>query len=178
MNDPSQSGKSKPSQRIIRIVFLVIGIPLLLVGLLAAVWWIGITRERIKRAEWKGPALQRIAALSLTNEVVQRELAELKAGPRPNPHFLSWTHDHVLLMTNGEYIVFEFRHGYNIGTVDHLFLGHCSDGRWLYSTYHFCSQMAAVQGDAPPGSITEFETKYAVHEFDGKSDECLKHTWP
>ena len=31
--------------------------------------------------------------------------------------------------------------------------------------------------DEPPGSITEFATKYAAHEFDGKSDECLKKTW-
>ena len=42
-------------------------------------------------------------------------------------------------MTNGEYIVYAYRHGANNGFVDHLFLGHGSDGRWLYSTYHFCN---------------------------------------
>jgi len=81
-------------------------------------------------------------------------------------------------MTNSEYIIYAFRHGANNGFVDHLFLGHCSDGRWLYSTYHFCTMMAAVRGDEPPGSIAEFETRYSVREFDGNSDQCLKHTWP
>jgi hypothetical protein len=38
--------------------------------------------------------------------------------------------------------------------------------------------MAGVLGDDPPGSIAEFTSRYAVREFDGKSDVCLKHTWP
>ena len=38
--------------------------------------------------------------------------------------------------------------------------------------------MAATLGDDPPASIAEFAARYAVREFDGKSDECLKHTWP
>ena len=177
MNDPTPNGQSKPSRRVARIVLFVVGIPLLIAGLLAAVWWAGITKQRHQRTEWKNLTLERLAELSFTNGLVQRELAELKAGPTPNVD-LGWTHDHVLLMTNDEYIVFEFRHGHNTGTVDHLFLGHCSDGRWLYSTYHFCGQMVMVRGDDPPGSVTEFETKYAAREFDGKSDECLKHTWP
>jgi hypothetical protein len=80
-------------------------------------------------------------------------------------------------MTNGEYIIYAFWHGANSGFVDHLFLGHCSDGRWLYSTYHFCTHMAGADAD-PPGSINEFETTYWAREFDGKSDVCLKHTWP
>jgi len=31
---------------------------------------------------------------------------------------------------------------------------------------------------APPGSIAEFATRYSAREFDGRSDECLKETWP
>jgi len=80
-------------------------------------------------------------------------------------------------MTNGEYIIYAFWHGANSGFVDHLFLGHCSDGRWLYSTYHFCNHMAGADAD-PPGSINEFAATYSAREFDGKSDMCLKHTWP
>ncbi len=65
-------------------------------------------------------------------------------------------------MTNGEYIVYDYWHGANNGFVDHLFLGHSSDGRWLYSTYHFCNHMAMVVGDEPPGSNAEFAKRYAV----------------
>jgi len=74
-------------------------------------------------------------------------------------------------------VVYASRHGFNNGFVDHLFLAHGSDGRWYYSTYHFCNSMAAAAPD-PPGSIQEFVSQYAVREFDGKSDVCLQHTWP
>jgi hypothetical protein len=113
----------------------------------------------------------------MTNEEVLQEFAELKSGPAPNMNF-RWAHHHVILMTNGEYLVYASRHGFNSGFVDHLFLGHGSDGRWLYSTYHFCNGLAGVIADDPPGSISEFATRYSAREFDGKSDECLQHTWP
>jgi hypothetical protein len=127
------------------------------------------------RKIWKDEALVQIAKTSMTNEKVLTEIEQIK-HPTPNLNF-GWTHEHVLLMTNGEVLVYASRHGFNNGFVDHLFLAHGSDRRWYYSTYHFCNQMAGAGAD-PPGSIAEFAAKYAVREFDGKSDECLKHTWP
>ena len=73
-------------------------------------------------------------------------------------------------------LVYASRHGFNNGVVDHLFLAHGSDGRWYYSTYHFCNRVAGVISDDPPGSIAEFLSRYAAREFDGKSDVCLQHT--
>lgn len=52
-------------------------------------------------------------------------------------------------MTNDEYLAYGFRHGFNSGLVDHLFLAHGSDGRWYYSTYHFCNSMAGARFDGP-----------------------------
>jgi len=86
--------------------------------------------------------------------------------------------ERVLLMTNDEYLVYASRHGFNSGFVDHLFLARGSDGRWYYSTYHFCNGMVAAMSDDPPGSIAEFARTYSAREFDGKSDVCLQHTWP
>jgi hypothetical protein len=143
---------------------------------LAGVWWLAKQKAARERAQWKGPTLGRLAGLSVTNEQISTELDQIR-NPTPSLNF-GWAHEHVLLMTNGQYIIYAFRHGANNGFVDHLFLGHGSDGRWLYSTYHFCNSMAGVAGDDPPGSIAEFEKHYSVREFDGKSDECLKHTWP
>jgi hypothetical protein len=144
----------------------------LLVGGFRAYWW----RYEHARAVWKTSALQRLAGLTATNEDIRRELGELKASPR-EVDYQRWTGDQVVLMTNGEYIIYAFWHGANSGFVDHLFLGHCSDGRWLYSTYHFCNHMAGADAD-PPGSLREFAATYSAREFDGKSDVCLKHTWP
>jgi hypothetical protein len=177
MSALAQSEKSDRPRRVIRILVVSLSILLFLVASLAGVWWLAKQKAARERAQWKGPALERLAGLSTTNEEVRRELDELKAGPTPNIDF-GWAHEHVLLMTNGECIIYAYRHGANNGFVDHLFLGHGSDGRWVYSTYHFCNSMAMLRQDDAPGSIAEFAKRYSAHEFDGKSDECLQHTWP
>ena len=153
-----------------------LAIPLIFGLALAGINWEVKRKLERKRTEWKTAALQRLAGLSSRNEEIFDEIETLKAFPIGGEH--RWVSDHVLLMTNGEYIVYASWHGANNGFVNHLFLGHGSDGRWLYSTFHFCNSMAMVFGDEPPGSIAEFAKRYSVREFDGKSDECLKKTWP
>jgi hypothetical protein len=128
------------------------------------------------RAHWKDIALANLSEMSTTNAEIVSELDQLK-HPTPSLDF-GFAHDHVILMTNGEYLVYFWRHGFNSGFVDHLFLARGTDGRWYYSTYHFCNSMVAISPDGPPASIAEFVKRYSVCEFDGKSDECLKHTWP
>ena len=135
--------------------------------------------------------LPQLSTVSAADPVVREELQTLaqahKSSLENNPAEDSnrsdsisdqWTGDHVLLMTNGTYLLYKFRHGYNMGYVPHLFLAHGSDSRWFYSSYHFCSAMAIVAGDDAPGSIDEFAQRYGVHEFDGNSKECLNITWP
>lgn len=81
-------------------------------------------------------------------------------------------------MTNGQYLICAYRHGANEGWLHHLFLARGSDGRWFYSSFHFCNAFAMMRGHPPPGSIDDFTVRYGVHEFDGKSDVCLETTWP
>jgi hypothetical protein len=152
-----------------------LAIPLLIVAV-----WFGfksLTHRQYERdrSNWKSATLPRLASRSATDDNIRQELETLKTGAGERRE---WAGDHVLLMTNGEYLIYAFRHGFNNGFVDHLFLAHGSDGRWFYSTYHFCNSMVGVRFDDPPGSINEFATKYSAREFDGKSDEALRHTWP
>jgi hypothetical protein len=177
MNSPAEIAASGRPQRAVRRAVRLFTALLVIVFALAGIWWVAKWQAARDRARWKRPTLERLAGLSTANEEIRRELDELKSEPKANIDF-GWAHQQVLLMTNGEYIIFAFRHGANNGFVDHLFLGHGSNGRWLYSTYHFCSMMGGVRRDEPPGSIAEFEKRYSVREFDGKSDECLQHTWP
>lgn len=160
-----------------RKVIIWLSVPFILVGLVIGWREVGRHNYERARADWKTTALAQLAGLSLTNEDIIRELDTLKAS-RGAGERQEWTGDHVLLMTNDEYLVYEFRHGFNNGFVDHLFLARGSDGRWFYSTYHFCGHMAGARDDEPPGSITEFAKRYSAREFDGKSDLCLQHTWP
>lgn len=164
------------SRRMGRKIILLASVPLFLV----VVWvgWGAAVQYKFQRSRenWKNKTLRQLAETSLTNEQVRTELDQIR-NPTPNLNF-GWAHDHVILMTNGEYIVYAFWHGFNSGAVDHLFLAHGTDGKWYYSTYHFCSHMAGIVGDDPAGSTAEFAARYSARQFDGKSDECLKHTWP
>jgi hypothetical protein len=171
MRTTSQSGA------VSRKLLIGISIPLILICL--AFGWSSFTRYKYQRARaaWKSTALERLAGLSFTNAEIAGELEKLKAS-RGAGDRQQWTGEHVLLMTNDEYLVYASRHGFNNGLVDHLFLARGSDGRWYYSTYHFCNSMVAAMSDDPPGSITEFAKTYSAREFDGKSDVCLQHTWP
>ena len=92
-----------------------------------------------------------------------------------------WIGTNVLLMTNGEYMVYSQLCSKQNPRIHDIFIAHGSDGRWYYSTFHFCVGMlvaTTMDVNGPPGSIAEFSRKYSAHEFDGRSDECLKKTWP
>jgi hypothetical protein len=171
MHTRDQSGAAS------RSLVIWLSIPLVLVGLVFGGWSAVRYKHEKARTQWKTAALGRLAGLSLTSEEVSEELETLKANRGAGEH-QQWTGERVLLMTNDEFLVYESRHGSNGGFVDHLFLARGSDGRWYYTTYHFCNGMVAVMGDDPPGSITEFTRTYSAREFDGKSDICLQHTWP
>jgi len=168
-------GSANQCGKISRIAIVWFAIAFLIIPAIIGVRWVVRRNDERARADWKAATLQRLAGLSVTNEEIRREIAGFKASATPT---LRWTREHVLLMTNGEYLIYAFRHGQNDGSLDHLFLAHASDGRWLYSSFHFCNSMVAIMSDAPPGSIREFEKRYAAREFEGKSNECLKHTWP
>ncbi len=151
-------------------------VPLLIVALVVGCRAAAQYKSQRARERWKTATLYQLAQTSITNEHILTELDQIR-HPTPDLNF-GWGHEHVIPMANGEYLVYAFWHGFNNGAVDHLFLAHGTDGKWYYSTYHFCSQMVGLAGDDPAGSISEFAKTYSLREFDGKSDECLKHTWP
>ena len=147
---------------------------LVVIGMVGAIWFVARRMSERPRTAWKTEALERLASMSLTNERVRFELEELRDPAKTNE--LGWAHEHVLLMTNGQFIAFEYRHGANELFPPHLFLGRSSSGEWLYSSFHFCREMIAVLYEEPPGSVEEFCRRYAVRKFDGKSDVCLEVT--
>ena len=54
-----------------------------------------------------------------------------------------------------------------------------SDGKWYYSTYHFCVEMIVLRDMLDqPENLAKFRNECALREFDGHSDACLETTWP
>jgi hypothetical protein len=152
--------------KLLKALFITI---LSIAFILFAIWFSARRITEQKRTAWKGPALQRLTKLSITNEPIHTELQKLKTSSE-------WTSDHVLLMANGEYIIYEYRHGRNGYFPPHLFLGRASNGQWLYSSFHFCNNMNMIAFEPQPKSIADFAKKYFARPFDGKSDVCLKLT--
>ncbi len=155
-------------------LLILIGIGIAIALMLGTVHY-GLNRERVT---WMQKTLPRLASPSPQDtQIVEGELMRLKAGPGLDGHH-AWVEDHVVRMADGEHLIYAFYHGNNMGLYDHLFLARGSDGRWFFSTYHFCSHLVAVRFDEPPTSISDFAARYSAREFDGKSDVCLEHTWP
>ncbi|PWU11546.1 MAG: hypothetical protein C5B50_23135 [Verrucomicrobia bacterium] len=163
-----------PWREFSKAIGYVLAALLLIAVVLFGLWSLIKLHRQHQRTEWMPVGLKELAGLSITDKAIHHELDDLNvAMTNTFTERHHWTSDHLLLMTNGEYIFYVFRHG-NEGVVDHLFLGHASDGRWFYTTYHFC----IMRGLDAPGSIAEFTKTYFAREFDGKSDVCLQHTWP
>ena len=84
----------------------------------------------------------------------------------------------MILMRKGEWLAYtnvcrkQDRHIYD------LFLARGSDGRWYYSTYHFCIGMIVLRMEEQPEDLAEFARTYFLRTFDGRSDDCLQKTWP
>lgn len=170
-----QVGPGKPrGRRLLRVLVWVVAAVLFMGGTATIGWLLNVRNQSRRRAAWSRAAIQQVTGLSITNEPLRGELEELRAGSGGR---ISWTSRHLLLMTNGEYLAFASFHGHNAGPPPHLLIAHGSDGRWYYSSYHFCNEMAAVLGDGPPGSIAEFVFRYFALPFDPVGGDCLASTW-
>lgn len=94
-----------------------------------------------------------------------------------------WLTDKIILTGSGEWLVY-MSHCSKAKphNVKDIFLAKGSDGKWYYSTFHFCVGMVGLRGEQEtrPPDLKMFVHEYNLHEFDGKSDECLKETktWP
>src|SRR5258705_13844255 len=106
----------------------------------------------------------------MTNEITRLRLEAAQDPER------GWVGTNLLVMTNGDWLLYQNNCVKEPSHLHDLFLARGSDGKWYYSTFHFCVDMivlrAGMWADQPdaPGSLAEFVKTYAVREFDGKSD--------
>ena len=158
------------------------GVALLAVGLFVMPAIRGDPRLHSKaRKQWKEQAIADMTERSSDRQMITNEIAILHAEAADKSGD-GWIGTNVLLMTNGEYLVYSHVDTKQAGGIADLFLARGSDGKWYYSTFHFCINMITLRGEilgeSKNGSIAEFASAYAAREFDGKSNECLRKTWP
>ena len=131
------------------------------------------------RKEWKDNAIPIVERKASDSAWVTNQIAALKATITAGRNSeRDWMGDELLLMENGEWIVYASHCHKADQRIHDIFIGRASDGKWYYSTFHFCIRMYTLTFYERPPSLDRFIRDYSLREFDGRSDECLKKTWP
>ena len=163
-----------------RIAILVLGIFLLAGGVTVALLGRGDRLRAKPRREWKDQAIAKIERRLSDRQALEAEIARIGqalAATRPAPD--AWIGDDVLVMKNGDWIACQSTCSKEDPRIHDLFIGHGSDERWYYSTFHFCRGKVVLRVEGhPPESLAGFADAYWLVPFDGRSDDCLKATWP
>jgi hypothetical protein len=131
------------------------------------------------RKQWKDNAIAEIAKQTSDTAPILKQIEAMKTKPSTESEWDTWISDNLIVMTNGQWMVYRNVCAKEKERIPDLFLGCSSDGRWYYSTYHFCIRMIVLKDMlGQPESLAHFVQQGFLREFDGHSDECLKQTWP
>jgi hypothetical protein len=118
----------------------------------------------------------RIERRVLDSNWLESELRKVRQQSGQDP--LEWISEYLIFAKNGDWIVYESRCVKEPGSIRDIFIGRASDGKWYYSTFHFCVRLLVLKSEEQPGSLNEFARAYFLRQFDGQSDDCLRQTWP
>ena len=158
--------------------WLGIGCALALIVTLAIAWFpFDISGSRGRR-EFKERAIAQIERRWNDKAWLEAEIARIKA--KAGRHEGNWFSDELLLAKNGEWMVCQSvcPKEQNTTVKKDLFIGRGSDGKWYYSSFHFCVGKCVLEMEGwQPESLNEFVVAYCLEPFDGRSDDCFKPTW-
>jgi hypothetical protein len=131
------------------------------------------------RQAWKEMAIAEISSRVADPAWEGREMAELKKRATGDARESEgWLSERLIVMRNGEWLAYANVCRKENSGIHDLVLGRGSDGRWYYSTYHFCKGMIVLRMEDESESLATFARDYYLRPFDGHSDECLQKTWP
>jgi hypothetical protein len=155
-----------------------VSVAVLVAGMLIAVALRYAPSSSARRA-WKDKAIAELSSRVNDSAWVSSELARLRGtGTNSSDAPDSWLSPHLIVMRNGDWIAYASICQKEDRRIRDLFLGHGSDGRWYYSTYHFCKGMIVLRLEDQSEDLATFAQTYCLRPFDGRSDECLRKTWP
>lgn len=131
------------------------------------------------RRDWKESAIKDITSRRANPGWITNRLNTLKRESGPAQLITDgWFTMGLLVFQNGEWMTFTNKCNKEDSNILDIFIGQGSDGKWYYSTYHFCVGMVALMAEDQPASLTGFRNSCYLREFDGRSDDCLNKTWP
>ncbi|MCW1914355.1 hypothetical protein OJ996_12265 [Luteolibacter sp. GHJ8] len=111
--------------------------------------------------------------------MIQSIRADLAAAPTPaQPGDGEWYDGEAIFNEDGSWLAYRSRCHKQDPKVYDLFIAKGSDGKWYYSSYHFCIDAMVLGSNDQAASLDEFKRSYSLMEFDGESDDALAKTWP
>ncbi len=162
-----------------RSIFIAIGFVLVLAAIGAAVFLRPPSLQSSARRDWKQKSIAEIAARIADPAWPTNEFVLLKAQSTGEPsREASWLSDRIIVTRTREWLAYANICQKQDRRVHDLFLARGSDGRWYYSTYHFCIGMVVLRMEEQPEDLAGFARSYFLQSFDGQSDDCLQKTWP
>src|SRR5258706_6449409 len=130
-----------------RLIFLIA------LALVAAGAWLALRARNTfdpfyaqPRIDWKDHAITLIQQRAADPAWIATQTARLHARTATRP-FANWIGDEILLMKNGDWIICQNICRKQAPHIEDLFIGLGSDGRWYYSTFHFCVNMNVLAGE-------------------------------
>ena len=175
----TSSALTEPKRLAVKRLLIIASVCVLLAAVALYTAGAGASLRSSARRAWKEKAIAGIASRVADPAWATNELAVLKQrGTHDDSEYEGWLSDHMIVMRNGDWLACASICQKQNHRILDLFLARGSDGRWYYSTYHFCIDMIVLRGDEQPEDLAGFVKTYYLRLFDGHSDECLQKTWP
>ncbi len=118
------------------------------------------------------------AWLSDTNWIVDQSKKLVAIDSLAGGSAWPWFSEHFIRFKSGEWMVCCSGCSKHDPKAADFWVGKGSDGKWYFSSFHFCVGMIVLMGDGSPDSLASFVNDYYVHEFGGNPEDALKKTWP
>lgn len=144
-----------------------------------AVWSLSDPLHSSARRQWASQAITTIDKHVNDKPWLDAQLSALKSATASRSIEGGWVGDELLVTKSGEWIVCESVCSKEQSTSvrKDLFIGRGSDGRWYYSTFHFCVGKCVLQIEPQPATLAQLVDGYWLVPFDGTAANCLSETW-
>lgn len=129
------------------------------------------------QAEWKAEAVRRISRLSSDAQWIAQSKADLAKIRMPDDPFETPKSADMILLKNDEWLVYRSIAGKEDWRFDDLFIAKGSDGKWYYSTFHFCIGLVVLNMHPQVDSLEQFRKAYFLREFSGDPASPMPRTW-
>ncbi len=160
-----------------RYKVLIVVVLMLILALAIAVRELGDPLHRTARRDWKNQAIATLSQRLRDEQWLASAKNALGRGAASRPSEGGWVGDEWVVMKNGDWIVCQNICSKQNSRIKDLFIGRGSDGKWYYSTFHFCVGKVVLRMEPQPESLARFVDAYWLAPFDGQSDGCLNSTW-